>query len=65
MRHWLLLLMMMLMLRIDPPVVGHCGVVAAVVLGLGHLLRLLELVQVGRDHVHRQARHRALLESPL
>ena len=32
-----------------------CGVVAAVVLGLGH--GLLERVQVRADHVGRQARH--------
>ena len=50
------------MLRINSPIVSDRGVVAAVVLGLGHLLglRLLELVQVGRDHVHCQARHHAL-----
>ena len=39
----------------SPPVVCDRGVVAAVVLGLGH--GLLERVQVRADHVGRQARH--------
>ena len=39
----------------SPPVVCDCGVVAAVVLGLGH--GRLERVQVRTDHVGGQARH--------
>ena len=41
-----------------PPVVCDCGVVAAVVLGLGH--GRLERVQVRTDHVGGQARHLSL-----
>ena len=42
-------------LGLGSPVVGDGGVVAAVVLRLGH--RHLELVEVRRDHVGRQTRH--------
>ena len=42
------------MVRVDPPVVRHSGVLARVVVGLGHTL---ELLQVGSDQVGREARH--------
>ena len=42
------------MVRVDPPVVRHSGVLARVVVSLGHAL---ELLQVGCDQVCREAGH--------
>ena len=42
------------MVRVDPPVVSHSGVLARVVVSLGHAL---ELLQVGCDQVGREAGH--------
>ena len=42
------------MVRVDSPVVSDSGVLARVIMGLGHTL---ELLQVGSDQVGREAGH--------